>query len=92
VSDVGSDVGQPSFLLYISSQKNGHKGKNDSNFCFCYCTDPPPHLTIQNMCRLGLTIPIKILISVFLIYKTGILVLIPVFQKQMFFSINFDDS
>jgi hypothetical protein len=30
-------------------------------------------------------------ISVFLIYETGIPVLIPVFQKQTFFSINFDD-
>jgi hypothetical protein len=31
-------------------------------------------------------------ILVFLIYETGILVLIPVFQKQTFLSINFDDN
>jgi hypothetical protein len=46
--------------------------------------------------ELGLTIPVKILICtgilVFLIYETGIPVLIPVFQKQTFFSINCDDN
>jgi hypothetical protein len=31
-------------------------------------------------------------ISVFLIYETGIPVLKPVFQKQTFFSISFDDN
>jgi len=31
-------------------------------------------------------------ISVFLIYETGMSVLIKVFQKQTFFSINFDDN
>jgi hypothetical protein len=31
-------------------------------------------------------------ISVFLIYETGNPVLIPVFQKQIFFLVNFDDS
>jgi hypothetical protein len=30
-------------------------------------------------------------VSVFLIYETVIPVLIPIFQKQTFFSINFDD-
>jgi hypothetical protein len=31
-------------------------------------------------------------ISVFLIYETGIPVLMPVFQKQTFFSVNFDEN